>query len=135
MKTWTEIRADKRLYCVAIAQAGDGAKFIIKIRRVKLAIIASWGGGWDHVSVSTAHRCPAWEEMQEIKQIFWRPDECVIQYHPPEAEYVRNHPYCLHMWRPQQAEIPMPPRIFVGVKNDAEKRSDERAADAQPGAV
>jgi hypothetical protein len=40
----------------------------------------------------------------------------VIQYHPPESEYVNNHPNCLHLWRPTGCALPMPPSIMVGVK-------------------
>lgn len=76
-------------------------------------VIASNGGDWDHVSVSTEYRCPRWEEMQQIKDLFFEPEEVVMQLHPAKSEYVNNHPYCLHMWRPQRADIPLPPPIFV----------------------
>ena len=85
-----------------------------------LLVVASDGGGWDHVSVSTAARCPTWEEMCLVKRLFFRDDEVVIQYHPAEGEgYINNHPHCLHLWRPQSAEIPLPPAWMVGV-TDAE---------------
>lgn len=78
---------------------------------------------WEHVSVSVgpigkeATRCPTWEEMCYIKNLFWGPDETVIQFHPPESEYVNNHQFCLHLWRHTKIEIPTPPSITVGVKN------------------
>ena len=80
--------------------------------------IASDGGGWEHVSVSPCNRkrksCPTWEEMSAIKDIFFNPDECVIEYHPPKSEYVNNYPYYLHLWRPNDGTaIPMPPKILV----------------------
>ena len=56
---------------------------------------------------------PTWEEMCKIKGIFFGPDECCVEYHPAEKDYVNVHPYCLHIWRPQNAEIPKPPTIFV----------------------
>lgn len=80
-----------------------------------LRVIASWGEGWDHVSVSLPNRCPTWEEMCFIKDFFFHPNECVIQYHPAQEDYVNNHQFCLHMWRPQENEIPKPPKIFVGI--------------------
>jgi hypothetical protein len=79
----------------------------------KAAVIFSWGEGWDHVSVSYSNRCPTWDEMCYIKNIFFKEDECVIQYHPPKSDYVNIHPYCLHLWRPQNQSIPMPPKEFV----------------------
>jgi hypothetical protein len=72
--------------------------------------------GWEHVSVSAEERCPTWDEMCWIKDLFWDKHEMVVQYHPPESDYVNCHPYCLHMWRPLEMSIPMPPSLFVGPK-------------------
>lgn len=71
------------------------------------------GAGWDHVSVSLSDRCPTWEEMCAIKELFFRDDEWVLQYHPAKADYVNNHPYALHLWRPHDTEIPRPPQVMV----------------------
>lgn len=79
-------------------------------------VIASDGGGWEHVSVSLPHRCPTWEEMAFVKSMFWTDEDCVVQFHPPRSEYVNNHPYCLHLWRQVGAEFPMPPALMVGFK-------------------
>lgn len=81
-----------------------------------MAFVASWGGGWEHVSVSYSNRCPTWEEMCIVKDIFWNEDETVIQYHPAQKDYVNNHPYCLHMWKPIGIELPTPPPVFVGLR-------------------
>lgn len=72
--------------------------------------------GWEHVSVSCKNRCPNWPEMSFVKDLFWRGDETVVQFHPPESEYVNNHPYCLHLWRDTNSEHKLPPSILVGVK-------------------
>ena len=74
-----------------------------------LHVIASDGLGWDHVSVSREDRIPNWREMCLVKKMFWEAEDCVIQFHPPESQYVNNHPYVLHLWRPQSEKIPMPP--------------------------
>lgn len=73
--------------------------------------------GWEHVSVSTRRRCPNWIEMSFVKYLFWSEDECVIQFHPPRSEYVNNHPNCLHLWRPTDNHVRLPPSILVGFKN------------------
>lgn len=80
-------------------------------------VVASSGGGWEHVSVSPCNqkRCPTWEEMCAIKDMFFEPEEVAVQYHPRHSEYVNMHPYCLHIWRPIGVEMPTPPSIFVGV--------------------
>ena len=100
--------------------AGDERNgfFIVPLKhQQKLFIIASDGFGWEHVSVSRRDRCPTWDEMCLVKALFWDDDDCVIQYHPPRSEYVNNHPYCLHLWRPIDVSLPMPPSILVGVKD------------------
>lgn len=72
---------------------------------------------WDHVSVSLPSRCPTWEEMCRVKELFWGQEECVVQYHPPKSDYVSNHRFCLHLWRWVGGEMPRPPSIFVGTKD------------------
>ena len=74
---------------------------------------------WEHVSVSTAVRCPTWEEMCFVKGVFWDAEDVVIQFHPRASEYVNNHPRCLHLWRPIGVELPTPPLETVGVKDAA----------------
>lgn len=78
-----------------------------------LAVIASVGSGWDHVSVSAETRCPTWDEMQYVRKMFFASDETVVQIHPPVDKYVNCHPYCLHMWRPQGQDLPLPPRWMI----------------------
>ena len=98
--------------------------FMVPYGSHSLAVIATNGEGvtgddgveWEHVSVSLNNRCPNWKEMCFIKDLFWDAEDCVMQLHPPKSSYVNNHPNCLHMWRPVQVGIPVPPEIFVGVK-------------------
>lgn len=79
----------------------------------QLRIIASEGDGWEHVSVSLVNRIPYWSHMCTVKNMFWDKEDCVIQYHPPESDYVRNHPHVLHLWRPIGILLPMPPILLV----------------------
>ena len=111
MKSFDEIRGDRRFQ--GESKSDDGGRGWITLRGKIFLVVYSNGGGWDHVSVSLANRCPTWEEMCEIKGVFFGPDECCVEYHPAERDYVNIHPYCLHIWRPQNKEMPTPPRIFV----------------------
>lgn len=83
--------------------------------RVTFVIVASNGLKWEHVSVSTVDRCPRWNEMQQIKEMFFNDDETVMQLHPAKSNYVNNHPYCLHLWKPTDPDraIPLPPMFMV----------------------
>lgn len=86
----------------------------------RILVVASDGMGWQHVSVSFgAHspKCPSWEIMCKVKDLFWEPEDWVVQFHPPKSEYVNYHPGCLHMWRCTDGrEMPTPPSIMVGPK-------------------
>ena len=75
--------------------------------------VAAQGGGWDHVSISLKNRCPSWAEMDHLKRLFFKPDETAMQLHVPPAQHINCHPFALHLWRPQQGEIPLPPPGFV----------------------
>jgi hypothetical protein len=120
------------------ANSRSGAT-IIKHGNAYLRVIFSDGIGWNHVSVSLPTRCPSWEEMCYVKNVFFDPEETVMQLHPPESTYVNNHPFCLHLWQPQSeeelawviqawgdewiygdvqapGEIPVPPEFTVGIK-------------------
>lgn len=83
----------------------------------ELHIIASDGMDWDHVSVSTQKRCPNWDEMCFVKNLFWSEDEVVFQFHPSKDSYVNNHRFCLHLWKPQRGEITLPPEELIGKKS------------------
>jgi hypothetical protein len=94
--------------------AGNNGAFVIRgPHRTKLGIIASDGGGWEHVSVSTKNRTPTWTEMCFVKDLFWNDEETVVQFHPRKSQYVNDHPYCLHLWRPTFLSLPEPPHVFV----------------------
>ena len=78
-----------------------------------LRVIASSGEGWDHVSVSREKRCPNWPEMEFIKRRFFQDGEMSMQLHVPITKHISVHPNCLHLWRPQKEQIPLPPEWMV----------------------
>lgn len=93
--------------------------FRIVMRSCVLRVISSGttqgnpqADGWEHVSISIGSRCPTWEEMCFVKNLFWGDDESVIQFHPMKSNYVNKHPYCLHLWRHQDGHK-LPPQEFV----------------------
>lgn len=114
---------------------GAYGKFFVRgPDKAVLCIIASGGDdddeqseGWEHVSVSAPGRTPTWAEMCFVKDLFWEETECVVQYHPPRADYVNNHPYCLHLWRNKRHEFQRPPAIMVGLKGAGVLNATEAA--------
>lgn len=67
---------------------------------------------WDHVSVSLSDRCPDWFEMSYVKDLFFDPEETVIQFHPPKSKHINISDTCLHLWRHKDGHE-LPPRWTV----------------------
>ncbi len=132
MKTIEQIRIQPRLIIRDIGPDGGRgwAQLSSSRKPQQAAIIFSWGGGWDHVSVSFKSRIPTWEEMAEVKRMFFRADETVIQFHPREEDYVNDHPNCLHLWRNQDADHELPPWWMTGRKPGTTKQDAIKAANA-----
>lgn len=87
------------------------------------------GEPWEHVSIHCEQgnraRTPTWIEMAAIKNLFWDREDTVVQFHPPESEYVNNHESTLHLWRPVRSLLPLPPSITVGFKTLGVLRASE----------
>lgn len=79
-----------------------------------MQIIASSDMGWDHVSVARRDRAPSYIEMDWIKRLFFKPTETAYQLHVPVEDHINFHEHCLHLWRPQRVDIPLPPKEMVG---------------------
>lgn len=110
-------------------EGDDGFACVFNENDYMVCVIASWGGGWDHVSVHMAAEkesaiigaesrgmesvIPSWMMMSRIKSMFFYDHEWAVQYHPAIKEYVNDHPATLHLWRPQGEELPKPPKDFV----------------------
>lgn len=101
--------------CTAEYDPSRNGAFEIPYGRVTLRVIAGGGGGWDHVSVSLAVRCPTWDEMEHIAKLFFEDDEVAMQLHLPANDHINIHPFVLHWWRPRSKlkKIPLPPKSYV----------------------
>ena len=109
------------------ASYGNNGFFVIphpKVRNYYIQCMISDGEGFEHVSVTLSSpkrivdRCPTWAEMCFVKELFWKDDETVIQYHPPKSQNVSTHPYCLHLWKPIGVDLPMPNPEMIGYVGD-----------------
>ena len=93
----------------------------------RFQVIATDGGGWDHVSVTPLdkpNKIATWDEMCEIKDMFFEPEEECVEYHPRKSEYVNLKSNCLHLWRPNDG------REFMNPLREAKERveQDQQAA-------
>ena len=118
------------------AETGNNGFFVIPHHRIADYFYncqVSDGEGWEHVSITLSsktrkvERCPTWEEMCYIKDLFWSEEDCVIQYHPPKSNYVSCHPYCLHKWRQYGTNIPVPSPLLVGPLSHLKAKDDHAA--------
>lgn len=119
MKRVDEIICDrKHIYSDNLTISTDGIKGFLNVDNLDMSFIASWGGGWDHVSVSPCkpNKVPTWNQMCIVKDIFFNENEAVIQIHPPKDQYVNNRVNCLHLWRANDKEMLLPPSFMVGLK-------------------
>ena len=114
-----------KIYGRPIRSEGNNGIFRVPFQSGYLNCVVSDGSrdGWEHVSVSYKHkyrgkwqsRIPKWEEMCFIKDMFWDEDEVVIQIHPAKSNYVNNHPHVLHLWKPLNESVPLPPLATVRI--------------------
>ena len=96
-----------------MGDASNGSFLIPGPANYDFKVIASAEMDWDHVSVSLKNRCPNWPEMSFIKDLFFKEDEFCFQLHVAKKDHINFQWTCLHMWRPHNIEIPLPPKIMV----------------------
>ncbi len=124
MKSIEEIRKTTNLFIEAEAENdGLGGYYYDKFNNKRLNFIFSYQMGWEHLSVSMPNRTPTWEQMCMMKDIFWNKNEACVEYHPKKEDYVNNHKHCLHIWKPTNEVLPLPPSILVGFRSEAEKQA------------
>lgn len=88
-----------------------------------LRVIASDGStddeggttGWEHVSCAPVklQRCPTWDEMEMVRELFWEDTATVVQFSVARAQHVNIHQFVLHLWRSTLQAQPLPPSIMV----------------------
>ena len=136
MRDKDEILNDRRILKVYKNIEND------KIMKLKLEIRSIKGSdkalvcfsrvlGWEHLSVSFKNKIPSWEVMNEFKEMFWKDDEDAFQYHPIKDNYINNNEYTLHIWRPLETSIPVPPSITVGIRMNHLEEDKQAIRDLQ----
>lgn len=98
--------------------------FIVRNAQMQINIISDEGerSGWEHVSISVKYdhpilgivdHTPGWDVMNQVKDMFWDEDECVLQFHPPKSEYVNTKQNVLHLWKKVGVNHETPPKELV----------------------
>lgn len=96
-------------------QTDTSGVFKVMVGQRAFIVLASVGaigedGVWEHISVTPKNqkRCPTWDEMCAIKDMFFGPDEACVEFHPKKSKYVNANEYCLHIWRPVNDNLRCP---------------------------
>ena len=93
MKKYEDLKNCKRLN---MTSSNSG---VIRLKGKRFTVIWSYNeDGYEHVSISCLNPniIPTWEQMCELKDIFFYQEEMAVQIHPKASEYVNN---VLHLWR------------------------------------
>lgn len=108
MKSLTVLEGCKRLKIAGIFGPRQ-YHGIVRLKGRKFSVIFGYEEGkFEHVSISAFNPkiLPTWEQMCELKDIFFYPEEMVVQIHPRESEYIHgvgvdgdNLKNVLHLWR------------------------------------
>ncbi len=93
-----------------------------------LCVVVTDGTGWENTMISIMNkdgkrslRWPTADEIVQVKNIFWDPQDTVLQFMPSitDPQNVPQVPYTIYLWRPKLAIMPKPPKdfkIFSGKK-------------------
>jgi hypothetical protein len=125
MSDWAKLNAARGKIPPFQSKPEDGfnGMFLLKLNGMGVCCVASDGEGWQHVSVSLqSQNVPSWSIMCQVKDLFWEPEDWVVQFHPAESEYVNFHPGCLHLWRCLTQPFPTPDRLLVGVRDEEDMK-------------
>ena len=136
MRKIEEILKDKRIKKVFRRVENDKAiQLKVELRSILASdtVLAKFTRalGWEHLCISHKNKIPSWNTMQEMKELFFEPEEVCFQLHPANSEYINNHEYCLHIWRPLEEKIPLPPTILVGFRKGHEEEDREKLKQLQ----
>ncbi len=108
MRTIDELQNQPKLKMDGVRKAPTMELYAARIRLKGQRFLVLWSyneDGYEHVSISHGNTkvMPTWEQMCELKEVFFYPEEMAVQIHPRESEYVHgvgNRGNVLHLWRP-----------------------------------
>ena len=72
MRTVKQILNNKFLKIVKIGLDGFQGFYNDPITNRSWQFVFSWGGGWEHLSISSINKTPSWDLMCKLKEMFWK---------------------------------------------------------------
>ena len=107
MKDYKEIVSNERLFNVGMAGIFNTGFIKLTDAGICSVLWCEDEYGWEHVSISPKKQTKihTWQDMCQLKDIFFKDDEEALQLHPKKKEYVNVMDNCLHLWKPREMEI------------------------------
>ena len=107
MKTYEEIKNNKRIFSISNLGGLNTAYVKLTDSGTCSVVWSNKENRWEHVSVSpkVQYKIPTWNDMCQLKDIFFNDDEEVLQLHPAKNNYVNIKDNCLHLWKPIGIDI------------------------------
>lgn len=102
------------------ADGNNGRFVVILMFRQSVLVEASDASGWEHVAISRTDRVVSYGELRQIKDMFWSPEDCVLQFFPPQGAFIYDDRTQLHLWRPAGADLPVPGAHLFEFNNSRE---------------
>lgn len=65
----------------------------------RCTVITSIDSGLLHMSISTPHSSPSYNEVKKARYLFCPDHLYMAQIFPPQREFVNAMPYCHHLWQ------------------------------------
>lgn len=104
MRTDEEIMQNKSLMITEHCPVFYAGRIKLKSAKEGTVIAGRNEEGWEHVSIRLfKNKIPTWDDMCEVKDIFWDDEEQVVQMHPRKSQYV-NITDAFHLWRPASGD-------------------------------
>jgi hypothetical protein len=94
---------------------GWNGMFLVPLEGELWHVMISDQMGWKHLSVTNAQKkmLPSWTVLGRLKDLFYGDDEWACQFFPAKEDYIDDHPFCLHIWKPLDEELPRPSIALV----------------------
>ena len=111
MRSLKELEKASRLKIAGIMNIGTETYHgMVRLKGRRFFVVFGYKeDNYEHVSISALNPkvFPTWEQMCDLKEMFFYPEEMVVQIHPKESEYIHGIEIdgtqvknVLHLWRP-----------------------------------
>ena len=108
-----ELKKDPKITNIKLIHPGHGIySGMVTLKNCKASVIFGYNENnlMEHVSISPNNKkyWLSWNDMCEVKDMFFNPNEMVVQIHPTADRYLHgfgDRENILHLWRPKDGDF------------------------------